>query len=145
MLTNMAGRNAEGTCFWDKEATAATYSNSNQDLFRPNTSKIIELAQKLFPPKSDLRILDLASGTGNPAIVLAIAFPASTIHASGGLSAQSTLVRKRISGTSSLQPNTSSTCRCGASHVTEATGERKGTRSCKPDMSSSGRSGSVLR
>ena len=79
----MAGKTAESTCFWDKEATAATYSNNNHDLFRPNTSKIIELAEKLFPPKSDLKILDLASGTGNPAIGLAIAFPASIIHTSG--------------------------------------------------------------
>lgn len=85
VLAKMAEKVAESTCFWDKEATAATYSNNNHhdDLFRPNTSKIIELAEKLFPPKSDLKILDLASGTGNPAIGLATAFPASIIHASG--------------------------------------------------------------
>lgn len=79
----MAEKTADGTSFWDQEATAATYSNNNRDLFRPNTSKILELAKKLFPPKSDLQVLDLASGTGNPAVDLAIAFPDSTIHASG--------------------------------------------------------------
>lgn len=77
----MVGDTADN--FWDKEALVATYSNMNNDLFRPNTSKILELAEKLIHPKSGLHILDLASGTGNPAIGLAIAFPDSKIDASG--------------------------------------------------------------
>lgn len=77
----MAGHTADN--FWDKEALVATYSNLNNDLFRPNTNKILELAEKLVHPKTGLRMLDLASGTGNPAIGLAIAFPDSTILASG--------------------------------------------------------------
>lgn len=76
----MVGDTADN--FWDKEALVATYSNMNNDLFRPNTSKILELAEKLIHPKSGLHILDLASGTGNPAIGLAIAFPDSKIDAS---------------------------------------------------------------
>jgi ubiquinone/menaquinone biosynthesis C-methylase UbiE len=81
LLANMAGHTADN--FWDKEALVATYSNMNSDLFRPNTNKILELAEKLIHPKSGLHILDLASGTGNPAIGLAIAFPDGKIHASG--------------------------------------------------------------
>jgi len=81
LLANMAGHTADN--FWDKEALVATYSNMNSDLFRPNTNKILELAEKLISPKSGLHVLDLASGTGNPAIGLAIAFPDSKIHATG--------------------------------------------------------------
>ncbi len=77
----MAGHTADN--FWDKAALVATYSNRNSDLFRPNTNKILELAEKLIHPKVGLHILDLASGTGNPAIGLAIAFPDSKIHATG--------------------------------------------------------------
>lgn len=77
----MAGHTADN--FWDKDAVVAAYSNLNNDLFRPNTNKILELAETLIHPKSGLHILDLASGTGNPAIGLAIAFPDSQIHASG--------------------------------------------------------------
>ncbi|DBA74525.1 TPA: hypothetical protein ACH3X2_000980 [Trebouxia sp. C0005] len=76
----MAGHTADN--FWDKDAVVAAYSNLNNDLFRPNTNKILELAETLIHPKSGLHILDLASGTGNPAIGLAIAFPDSQIHAS---------------------------------------------------------------
>ncbi len=102
----MAGHTADN--FWDKEALVATYSNMNNDLFRPNTNKILELAEKLIHPKSGLRMLDLASGTGNPAIGLAIAFPNSKIHASGKRTSTFGVMRscqaKHVDSTSASRP-----------------------------------------
>jgi len=150
LLTNMAGHTADN--FWDKEALVASYSNMNSDLFRPNTSKILELAEKLIHPKGGLRMLDLASGTGNPAIGLAIAFPDSKIHASGKHSSTFGVMRscraKYVESASivglAYSQTSRLTCRSGASHAAEATVKCKRVESCKSDNSSSRRSGPFI-
>jgi len=43
----MSAEGAEN--FWDKNSLVDVYSNKNVDLFRPTTSKIQELAEKLLP------------------------------------------------------------------------------------------------
>lgn len=148
LLAKMAGHTADN--FWDKQALVATYSNLNSDLFRPNTNKILELADKLIHPKSGVRILDLASGTGNPAIGLAIAFPDSKIHASGMHSSTFGVVRsckvEHIESVPVICPSYSQTCTCrsGTSHAAEATVNCKRVESCKPDKSSSRRPGPFI-
>ena len=71
------------TGFWNTHDTVEAYSNKNKDLFKPTTSKVVALAEELIDQSTATNIIDLASGTGNPAIHLALAFPRCKIHANG--------------------------------------------------------------
>ncbi|KAL3141864.1 hypothetical protein ABBQ32_004528 [Trebouxia sp. C0010 RCD-2024] len=67
--------------FWNTKELSQTYANNNRDFFRPTTDKVLQLAEELVDRSTAKNILDLASGTGNPAIRLALAFPDCHVHA----------------------------------------------------------------
>lgn len=69
--------------FWNTKELSQTYANNNRDFFRPTTDKVLQLAEELVDRSTAKNILDLASGTGNPAIRLALAFPDCHVHATG--------------------------------------------------------------
>ena len=69
--------------FWNTKDVSQTYANNNIDFFKPNTDKVMQLAEELVDRSTARNILDLASGTGNPAIRLALAFPECKVHATG--------------------------------------------------------------
>ncbi|KAI4141102.1 MAG: hypothetical protein LQ340_007727 [Diploschistes diacapsis] len=80
--------------FWNTKELGQTYANNSRDLFRPTTDKVIQLAEELVDRSTARKILDLASGTGNPAVRLAVAFPDCQIHATAILSAEHYYVRR---------------------------------------------------
>ena len=69
--------------FWNTNDVSQTYANNSRDFFRPTTDKVLHLAEELVDRSTARDILDLASGTGNPAIRLALAFPDCQVHATG--------------------------------------------------------------
>ena len=71
---------------WLLEYERRQPDNNNIDFFKPNTDKVMLLAEELVERSTARNILDLASGTGNPAIRLALAFPECKVHATGDAS-----------------------------------------------------------